>query len=1310
MQPMKKRRRNRLFSLVLALSMVITMFVPLTASAESPLGNFSGDYSIEGDAVIANIVNGNNYVISDTYAETFIFEADLSFLEGGTGGLLFNAKSPTDPGADWCALHIGSGSVRLFCEGNYADTENGLNEIVGIPSGAAEPYELRLEVTQTAIIVSVDGTEVINKAYSGLEGGYVGFTTYSSKARFENIQFTDTTPPPSEALGELSGNYFTIDHDGVVTINEVPAEVPDKNNKVISETYSEAFVYEADVTFLSGAATGGLIFDCLSPTDSGGSWCGVHLGGGQVRLFCEGTWQDSENGLQVYAFLPDSVTEPYHLRVEVTAEGDIYVDVDGERLIEKNYPRLNGGYVGLMTFNCAAKFENIEFTDNTPPVVPNFKTNIEGWAGQTGQWINMEEGYQGTGSLNFAAFSTTSAKNFVYEMDLTFNGGGAGGPIFRAKEDHSAYYIATLSRGGTARILRFTQNAEGEVTGEAQIGNTYQLPENKDTYHIRVETYGPALNLYVDDVLAVTGSNDELAEGVFGLNLYNCTATYQNVYYEEKDPSSISLLTGLETEGFDLLPAFSPDVYNYRGFVPYDTESVTFIPTISGEGTITIDGIPAENGQPCEVPLEVGENSFVLSIADKESGFVTSTNFKVKRQQDPATAYTEKYRNQFHFSEEANWMNDPNGLMYDATTGLYHLYYQYAAGEGTTWGHAISKDLVAWTELPVAIPADNLGNIWSGCGVIDEKNTSGLFDESTPPASRLVAIYTNQGGDETYGNQKQSLAYSTDYGTTWIKYEGNPIIKNKGNKYGEGFRDPKILWVEDDSYKNGGFWLMIVAGGRGRIFTSENLIEWTLNDELTYASGGEIHSECPDFFPLPVNGDPDNVKWVYTGGGTFYVVGDLVKDEDGLYKFEAETDAISPMYVGEMYATQSYYNDPQGRRILVSWMRDYFLSAEDSKQWQGAQSLPLETTLKYENGQYLLNSYPVEEVDSIRKDLIYSAEGLTVTPDTENILEDVTGQLYDIEATFTSEGATSFGFNLRTKEQQKVVVTYNTETQRISLDRNSNGRPDIVSGIYDMALSPMEDGKVKLRILVDTSIIDVFGNDGESSSNLYYYNDPDSTGMEFFTAGGNVTIDSMEIYSMKSTWREMDRPEGLPTPPESEDPATLTGLELSEGRLDPAFASDVLNYSASVGYDIDSITITPTFTGEGGVFIGGVEVASGTASGDISLAVGDNTIQVLVRDTGGEETVYTLIVTRAEADIPVEPEDPEGPPATAKPSIPGGGSDFTWPEGGLEDNGGSSSTTGKTNPSSGDNSGIPMALALLAGSAAIAIGISRKRK
>ena len=103
MQPMKKRRRNRLFSLVLALSMVVTMFVPLTASAAAPLGNFSGSFTQEGDAVIANTVNGNNFVISDTYGETFILEADLSFLEGGTGGLLFNAKSPTDPGANWCA-------------------------------------------------------------------------------------------------------------------------------------------------------------------------------------------------------------------------------------------------------------------------------------------------------------------------------------------------------------------------------------------------------------------------------------------------------------------------------------------------------------------------------------------------------------------------------------------------------------------------------------------------------------------------------------------------------------------------------------------------------------------------------------------------------------------------------------------------------------------------------------------------------------------------------------------------------------------------------------------------------------------------------------------------------------------------------------------------------------------------------------------------------------------------------------------------------------------------------------------------------
>ena len=125
------------------------------------------------------------------------------------------------------------------------------------------------------------------------------------------------------------------------------------------------------------------------------------------------------------------------------------------------------------------------------------------------------------------------------------------------------------------------------------------------------------------------------------------------------------------------------------------------------------------------------------------------------------------------------------------------------------------------------------------------------------------------------------------------------------------------------------------------------------------------------------------------------------------------------------------------------------------------------------------------------------------------------------------------------------------------------------------------------------------------------------------------------------------------------------------------------------------------------VGINGVEVASGTASGDISLAVGDNAIQVVVKNNDGEETVYTIIVSRDKEDVPV---DPGNPPATDKPSIPGGGSDFTWPEGGSEDNGGPSATTGKTNPSSGDNSGIPMALAFLAGSVAITIGISRKRK
>lgn len=195
-------------------------------------------------------------------------------------------------------------------------------------------------------------------------------------------------------------------------------------------------------------------------------------------------------------------------------------------------------------------------------------------------------------------------------------------------------------------------------------------------------------------------------------------------------------------------------------------------------------------------------------------------------------SYSEDYRPQFHYTPHANWMNDPNGLVYNEETGEYHLFYQYCktlieSQPDKYWGHAVSVDLVNWKELEPTNNPDTMGGIWSGSAVIDRKNTSGFFDENTKPGARMVAFFTYAGGDTTHGFQKQGVAYSLDNGKSWIKYAGNPVIK--GFKNGAVLyenRDPKVIWYPDVSYKNGGIWLMMIAEMRARLFSSHNLIDW----------------------------------------------------------------------------------------------------------------------------------------------------------------------------------------------------------------------------------------------------------------------------------------------------------------------------------------------------------------------------------------------------------------------------------------------------------------------------------------------------
>ncbi|MER7478712.1 GH32 C-terminal domain-containing protein [Streptomyces sp. NPDC126510] len=254
-----------------------------------------------------------------------------------------------------------------------------------------------------------------------------------------------------------------------------------------------------------------------------------------------------------------------------------------------------------------------------------------------------------------------------------------------------------------------------------------------------------------------------------------------------------------------------------------------------------------------------------------------------------APAYTETYRPQFHFTPEKNWMNDPNGLVY--YQGEYHLFYQYNPNGNSwgdmSWGHAVSKDLVHWEELPLALSHDDEEMVFSGSAVVDRDNTTGFGTKKNPP---MVAIYTSAYRDG--GKQAQSLAYSTDRGRTWTKYQGNPVI-DIGSK---DFRDPKVQW-----YAPTKSWLMTVslsAEHKVLFYSSKNLKDWELQSEFGPAGAAGGVWECPDLFPLAVDGDKKRIKWVLVvninpggiagGSAAQYFVGDFdgktfTSDDKGTY-------------------------------------------------------------------------------------------------------------------------------------------------------------------------------------------------------------------------------------------------------------------------------------------------------------------------------------------------------------------------------------------------------------------------------------------
>jgi fructan beta-fructosidase len=480
----------------------------------------------------------------------------------------------------------------------------------------------------------------------------------------------------------------------------------------------------------------------------------------------------------------------------------------------------------------------------------------------------------------------------------------------------------------------------------------------------------------------------------------------------------------------------------------------------------------------------------------------------------PTLPLTEPYRPQYHFSPAAHWMNDPNGLVY--ADGKFHLFYQDNPA-GTVWGpmhwgHAVSTDLVNWQHLPIALNPDDLGNIFSGSAVIDQANTAGFG------TGALVAVFTQ----DRDGVQRQSLAYSTDQGQTWVKYAGNPVLNLPNNL--KNFRDPKVFWFDDGG---AGHWVMLVAAGSIILFyTSPDLKQWTAASGfgLGYGSTAGVW-ETPDLAKLPVDGGAQR-RWVLLvgvgngapagGSGVQYFVGQF--DGKTFTSDNPKETVLWADYGADFYAAQVWNSAPNGRHIWAGWMNNWTYAEKiPTSTWRGALTLPRELALATTLAGPRLQQQPITELQRLRgKHWNWQDAAL---PGAANLLADVSGETLEIIADFQINAATTadrFGFRVRVGQGEHTTIGYATNNPTLFVDRTQSGQTDFspsFPGIHTAPTGPI-NGAVRVHILVDRSSVEVFGNDGLVVMTDQIFPAATSLGVEAFADGGQVTLKSLDIYQL----------------------------------------------------------------------------------------------------------------------------------------------------------------------------------------------------
>lgn len=448
-----------------------------------------------------------------------------------------------------------------------------------------------------------------------------------------------------------------------------------------------------------------------------------------------------------------------------------------------------------------------------------------------------------------------------------------------------------------------------------------------------------------------------------------------------------------------------------------------------------------------------GKGALRVCVQNVPTGSICFSKLAQNDQADYALI-DEQYRPQFHHTPLRGWMNDPNGMFYK--DGTWHLFYQYnpygSMWGNMHWGHSTTTDLIHWKDEGVALAPDVWGTMFSGSCVVDEEGTAGFG------RGAVIAMYTSSrptpfGGDV----QAQCLAYSTDGGKTFTKYEGNPVLTAED----KDFRDPNMFWNEDIKAWN----LILAVGQEMRIYSSPDLKTW--KEESRFGAGLGCHGgvwECPDLFPLTLNSQPSTLnskKWVlicninpggpFGGSATQYFVGDFdghrfTVDDASRY---ADGKALWMDYGKDHYATVSFSNAPDGRRTVMAWMSNWeYANNVPTKQFRSANSIARDLFLYQAGKEYYLGSRPAKEYDGKELDKTYKVKGSTT-------------------------------IRLTNAEGDEFVIAYDPKAMTLSCDRTRCGDTSFSEHFPAVTVAPVRKKLTSIRVFIDNSSVEVFGNNGE---------------------------------------------------------------------------------------------------------------------------------------------------------------------------------------------------------------------------------------